>query len=151
MDQQQAVKILQSLADGVDPRTGAVLPQDSLLQDSDVCAALRTAVARLGRACRKAAETVPANAGKPWNTTEDEKALRLAAAGKTISAIAKEHGRTTAGIEARLEFLRDRKQQRGASSFRSSGYKVGSMDERCANCGQSFGEHYNGTCPANRE
>jgi hypothetical protein len=25
--------------------------------------------------------------------------------------------------------------------------KIGTYDERCVNCGSTFGEHYNGRCP----
>ena len=38
-----------------------------------------------------------------------------------------------------------------ASWFKGSDYKPGTMDERCANCGHSFGEHYNGRCPADSD
>lgn len=48
------------------------------------------------------------------------------------------HGRGTVDIYAGY----------AKTSFRSSGYKVGSMDERCATCGNAFGDHYNGRCPA---
>jgi len=151
LDQQRVVNIIESLANGVDPRTGAALGQGHLLQDRDVRAALRAAVTCLRPKRRVAANTFPANAGKPWNQAEDAKLRRLVEAGKTVTEIAQELGRTSPGIEARVDFLRTQKVQQGASSFRGSNYKPGTMDERCSNCGHAFGEHYNGTCPADSE
>lgn len=44
----------------------------------------------------------PANAGKPWTETEEEKLLDEFDSKIPIAEIAKEHGRTKGGIEARL-------------------------------------------------
>ena len=58
------------------------------------------------------------------------------------SLTAPEIGGTRLSIDARLEHLRSHRE------LRSNGYKADTMDEGCANCGQGFGQHYNGACPA---
>jgi hypothetical protein len=126
---------------GVDPRTGAVFPSDSPYHDKDVSGALSEAAACFKTKYRLI-ESASANAGKPWSNAEDEKLLKAVNRGLSAPEIAGELGRTRPGIEARLEHLQSRRQ------FRSNGYKSGTMDEGCANCGQGFGQHYNGTCPA---
>ena len=44
----------------------------------------------------------PANAGKPWTETEEDKLLDEFDSKMSLAEIAKEHGRTKGGIEARL-------------------------------------------------
>ena len=44
----------------------------------------------------------PANAGKPWTETEEDKLLDEFDSKMPLAEIAKEHGRTKGGIEARL-------------------------------------------------
>ena len=46
---------------------------------------------------------IPVRAGVPWTSIEDARLLQAWREGQTVAQIAKEHQRTTAGIEARLE------------------------------------------------
>lgn len=52
---------------------------------------------------------IPRNAGKPWSAAEDERLCRLRDEGKSTAEIAAVHGRTVAGIEARLEAVSQRR------------------------------------------
>jgi hypothetical protein len=105
MDEARAVSIVSALANGVNPATGEIFPADSPYQTADVVRALFL-VTRLLEA--KAAKTrerpaTAGNAGKPWNSDEDQKLLREFDRGVGIADLAHAHGRTPAGIQARLE------------------------------------------------
>lgn len=124
MDDQQALAIVTALANGADPRTGEVFPADSPYQSPDVIRALfaaqRALEARMrppARAQRTGATTSQPssggvtghatpnkpNAGKPWSAEEDKQLLASFDGGKPLADIAREHGRTTGGVRARLE------------------------------------------------
>jgi hypothetical protein len=47
--------------------------------------------------------SAPGNAGKPWSSDEDQRLLQDFERGTSIATLAQNHGRTTAGIQARLE------------------------------------------------
>ena len=102
MDVIRAREILRTLANGVDPTTGELLPEDSVYNAPEVIRALfvileTTAPPRQQDPLR--------NAGKPWNNMEDDKLRDEFAAGMKLSRIAQEHGRTYGAIESRLEHL----------------------------------------------
>jgi hypothetical protein len=105
MDESKALAILSTLANGVNPLTGEVFPSDSPYQTADVVRALFLASSLLeSRAKPKPRTTVlPGNAGKPWSTEEDQKLLQEFDRGATTATLAQTHGRTPAGIQARLE------------------------------------------------
>lgn len=102
MDILKAREIVRTLADGVDPTTGEILPAESVYNSPDIIRALFT----LLEATRP--ETISSsfrNAGKPWTETEDDKLRDEFASKINISDIAKEHGRTYKAIESRLDRL----------------------------------------------
>jgi len=107
MERDNAVKILQTLADGVDPATGEPFPASSPYQRADIVRALYIAVQALGNPGRAKA-SVPQdkpgleNAGRPWSQEEDARLGRAFDAGKTIEVLAEEHKRSRFAIEARL-------------------------------------------------
>jgi hypothetical protein len=105
MDENKALAILSALANGVNPLTGEVFPPDSPYQTTDVVRALFLAASLLeSRAKPKARTTsLPGNAGKPWTSEEDQKLLYEFDRGASVATLAQAHGRTTAGIQARLE------------------------------------------------
>ena len=106
MDIMKAREIIRTFANGIDPTTGEVLPQDSIYNDPEVIRALYTVL--------EATSTIPnlsplRNAGKPWTDIEDEKLRNEFASHMKIADIAKEHGRTYGAIESRLGFLKLKK------------------------------------------
>ena len=109
MDEARALAILSALANGVHPATGEVFPSDSPYQDPDVIRALYVALRRLdgreveGRRRSDNGADRPTNAGKPWTPPEDEALLKAFDSGQPLEALAQQHGRTPAGIRARLE------------------------------------------------
>ena len=72
MDLQRARKILETLADGVDPMTGEVLPEEHVCNRGDAVRAFHYILQKLSDQPEK---KPPENAGKPWTT--DRKSTRL--------------------------------------------------------------------------
>jgi hypothetical protein len=101
MDQDKALRILQALAEGIDPQTGEAFGADSPYQQADVARALYKAVNTLQKSWgpKRAA---PGNAGKAWTAEEDERLLSAFDEGQDIAALAATHGRSRLAIEARL-------------------------------------------------
>ena len=107
MEEAKARDLITALANGVHPVTGELLASESVLQTTEVVRALMCAARALesrgaGRSERSA---LPANAGKPWSGDEDDRLLAAFEAGRTLKEMAELHGRTVAGVEARLERL----------------------------------------------
>ena len=109
MDRQEVIAVLESLANGIDPMTGARIPQDAF-HSADTVRALFAASAFL-----KAAPATPekpqngrtrtttfASAGTPWSADEDARLGQEFDAGMTIAQIALQHGRTSGAITSRL-------------------------------------------------
>lgn len=104
MDIIKAREIIRTLADGVDPTSGEVLPKESVYNSPDVIRALFVVLDATSPA--QAYLNAPyRNAGKPWTDAEDEKLHDEFISKIKISDIAKEHGRTNGAIESRLEHL----------------------------------------------
>lgn len=104
MDEAKAFSIVSALADGINPLTGEVFPEDSPYQSADIVRALFLARATLeARRRSRARNPMPANAGKPWTAEEDTKLLAQFDRGLAVAELAREHARTVAGIQARLE------------------------------------------------
>ena len=105
MESQYALKILNSLANGVHPATGEVFAADSPYQHPDTVRALFEAVRCLEAS---AVSTSTAQDAKPsstfvrWTVEEEERLAAGFDAGKTTSELAKLHNRSRAAIEARL-------------------------------------------------
>jgi hypothetical protein len=111
MEEGKIVAILSALANGVNPVTGEVFPADSPYQQTEVVRALYAALERL-KAAQPAAVAkprprgdMPSNVGKPWSEDEDRRLLTEFDRGRKPAELARELGRTLAGIEARLEKL----------------------------------------------
>jgi len=107
MDYEQALRILQALANGSDPLSGEPFPAASPYQHPDVVRALYQAVRALEAAVaaqkRQANRaTAAGNSGKPWSKEEDERLVTAFDAGKTVDELAVAHGRSRLAIEARL-------------------------------------------------
>jgi hypothetical protein len=106
MDQEKALSILQSLAAGADPFSGAPFPAASIYQHPDVVRALFQAVRALEAALaaqkRHAARPAAGNSGKPWGKDEDEALVAAFDQGRSIDELATAHARSRLAIEARL-------------------------------------------------
>ena len=111
MDESRTVAILSALAHGVNPVTGEVFGSDSPYQQAEVVRALFAALDRFKQSDKtappkstsKSASDKLSNVGKPWSDEEDRKLLTEFDRGCKPFEIARELGRTLAGIEIRLE------------------------------------------------
>lgn len=99
MDIQRAKFIIESLADGVNPITGEILPPSDSCSQTEVCRALHAALALFSEKREKA---LPANAGKPWSDEDDKILVEMYRAGKTQKEICNYFFRTSGSITSRL-------------------------------------------------
>lgn len=108
MEQQQAIRILRALANGIHPATGESFAADSPYQHPDTVRALFAAVGALEAARapdagrRKPPASLPANTGSRWTPEEEERLAQGFDAGRSVEELARELNRTRAAIEARL-------------------------------------------------
>jgi hypothetical protein len=107
MDREQALKILNALANGVHPESGEVFAADSAYQHPETIRALFEAVramegSRPAPAGERKSADVPANTFVRWTPDEEERLAAGFDAGRTSAELAKLHNRSRAAIEARL-------------------------------------------------
>jgi hypothetical protein len=101
MDIKRAKELLGYLADGINPVTGEVLPEEDCCNQADVVRALNAVLRELDKRKSKNKE-LPENVGKPW-TKEDEKILcQMFDAGYTRKELCEYFKRSSGGIAARL-------------------------------------------------
>ena len=105
MEREQAVKILNALANGVHPATGEVFAADSPYQHPDTVRALFEAVRAIESARPVTAQNeerksgdMPANTFVRWTPEEEERLAAAFDAGRTSAELAKLHNRSRAAI-----------------------------------------------------
>jgi hypothetical protein len=102
MTPQEALTLVEVLAAGRDPATGAELPEASPFNQPRVIRALYVATQAMAHWAERQSRPGPGQAGKPWRPEED---ARLAAAydgGTEVAALASAHQRTEGAIRSRL-------------------------------------------------
>lgn len=99
-----AKKIVESLADGVDPDTGEVLSDESPFNNPRIIRALFVASRALDTLAKREhrRRTLPPNAGNAWTSSEDEELLSAFDGGASVKALSTRHGRTGGAIASRL-------------------------------------------------
>ena len=104
MDAAQALAVVRSLANGVDPESGEVFPAESPYQHPLTVRALYEAAAALERIERfdRRKSQMPAKTGEPWSEDEDRKLLASFDAGRALQELATAHERTMGAVRARL-------------------------------------------------
>lgn len=107
MELNRAAQLLRALADGLDPSSGAPLPDDSIYNRPEIIRALHCVLQALQD--RSAAAPV-SNAGRSWRAEEEAQLLHEYDAGLPIDEIARRHGRSAGAIETRLSELGRRDQ-----------------------------------------
>lgn len=93
MEHAQALAIVRSLANGVDPETGEVFPPESTYQRPQVVRALYEAAGALERIERfdRRKQQMPPKTGEPWSEDEDRKLLAAFDAGRALQELAAAH------------------------------------------------------------
>lgn len=100
----EAKKIIESLADGIDPVTGEILSEQSAFNSAQVVRALFVAAKARDRAVTREQRdsSLPDNTGKSWSDEEDNELLAAFDAGISPTVLATKHGRTQGAIASRL-------------------------------------------------
>src|SRR6478735_6696625 len=93
MDAAQALTVVRSLANGVDPESGEVFPPESAYQRPQVVRALYEAASALERIERfeRRKSQMPQKTGEPWTEDEDRKLLAAFDAGRALQELAAAH------------------------------------------------------------
>lgn len=104
MSPSEAKTLLETLANGVDPKTGEVLLEESAFNHPPVIRALFLACGALEHLEKreKRAQALPENAGKPWSDAEDEQLKAAFSSGASAKDLVALHGRTAGAISSRL-------------------------------------------------
>jgi len=109
MELQQARTVIETLAQGIHPVTGALMDADSPYNEPTVIRALFTVARALegsdGKAPQEPAQRrrpAAPNQGKPWAPEDDAKLDAAFAAGADLKPLAQELGRTPFALESRL-------------------------------------------------
>jgi len=103
MDVSRAKEIISALAEGVDPTTGEVLPDDSVCNKGEIVRAFYAVLNNLNE--QKSKKNMPANAGKPWTKEDEDLLVSLYHSGTPKRDICKALQRTESGVAARLVHL----------------------------------------------
>ena len=102
MELNRAKEIISVLAEGIDPTTGEVLPDESVCNKGEVVRAFYTVLDALDRKSKK---NMPVNAGKPWTDEEENRLRELYNRGVSKKEISSQLCRTTGSISSRLARL----------------------------------------------
>lgn len=104
MNPQEAINIIQTLIGGINPLSDEPLSANSLYLNSDIQRALQTAIPALESSIRADIRraNLPINAGKPWNSAEDQELIEAFDNGSSIAILVEQHQRTKGSITSRL-------------------------------------------------
>jgi len=107
MQLEAALPIVRALADGINPVTGELYPDQSPYAEPRALRALYSAVDLMQKEIdrEKRRERLPANFGKPWTADEDASLAAEFDSGAAFIEIARKHLRTQSSIRLRLEKL----------------------------------------------
>lgn len=103
MDIVRAKEIISSLAEGVDPTTGEVLPDNSVCNKGEIVRAFYAILNHLDE--KKPKKNTPANAGKPWTKEDEDLLVSLYRSSTPKREICRALQRTESGVAARLVHL----------------------------------------------
>lgn len=100
----EAKRIIEALANGIDPETGEILPDQNTLNNPHVIRALFVAAKSLEKTAKRTERdnALPSNAGHSWTESEDTELLANFDAENPIKVIAEKHQRPLGAIAARL-------------------------------------------------
>jgi len=101
MDIPETLKIIRTLANGVDPETGKNFDENSTCRKPRVVKALNRAISALVKE-EKREQRKPTNAFRAWTRAEDALVCEEVRRGMDFHDIAKAHNRTLPSIVARL-------------------------------------------------
>jgi len=100
----ETLAIIEALAEGVNPVTGEIFPDQSPYNEPTIIRALFTAGQLLRQQLSQSGslKPLPAKAGRPWDADEDRDLSEEFKANLAIGAMAEKHQRTMGAIQSRL-------------------------------------------------
>ena len=100
----EAFRIIEKLSEGINPLSDEPLTPKSLCLNDDIQRALQVAIPALQARIRwiERQAQLPANAGKPWETEEEESLNTGFDNGDSVETLAERHQRTKGSITSRL-------------------------------------------------
>ena len=104
METSEALRIIEALADGVNPDTGEVFGPESTYQNPQTAKALLAAKSALERVQRseERRRTLPKRAGQPWDEQECLLLIKEFEQGIPVKELASKHQRTVGAIKSQL-------------------------------------------------
>ncbi len=102
MTLEQAVDILKTLANGVDPFTGEVLTDDNVCNRTEFVRAVYFILDELSSRKSRPSKDSPGNAGKPWTKEDDIRLAEMYDQGCTREEMESAFQRTAGSISSRL-------------------------------------------------
>lgn len=102
---ERAKVILRFLAEGADPLTGEVLPEDSVCNKAEIVRAFYCVLDELEAKKPDHPRKPPENAGKPWTKEEDRQLIAMFDEGRSNKEMMSVLGRTKGSIISRLARL----------------------------------------------
>lgn len=104
MKDQEAINIIQTLIEGINPLSDEPLIAKHLCLESDIQRALQTAIPALENQIKvdNRKSRLPANAGNPWTNDEDQQLAEAFDKGDSIALLIETHQRTRGSINSRL-------------------------------------------------
>lgn len=103
MDILRAKEIISALAEGIDPTTGEVLPDNSICNKGEIVRAFYAVLNHLDE--KRPKKNLPANAGKPWSKEDEALLVDLYRSDAPKKDICKALQRTESGVAARFVHL----------------------------------------------
>ena len=102
MDIDRAKEIISALAEGIDPTTGEILPDDSVCNKGDVVRAFYAIIETIDK---KSKRNMPENAGKAWTMEEEQLLIKMYNSGVSKKEMCDAFKRTEVALAARLVHL----------------------------------------------
>lgn len=104
MKDQEAINIIQTIVNGINPLSDEPLAAKHLCLESDIQRALQTAIPALENQIKAEARRakLPANAGTPWTNEEDQQLADAFDNGDSVALLIEKHQRTRGSINSRL-------------------------------------------------
>ena len=102
MEIDRAKELLTILADGINPITGELLPDEDSCNQVEIVRALHSVIMELDNKNKTPTKKYRENSGKPWTAEEENQLIAEYNEGLKVKDIAKIHERSNGAIMARL-------------------------------------------------
>ena len=105
MEIDRAKELLTILADGINPITGELLPDEDSCNQVEIVRALHSVIMELDNKNKSQTKKYRENSGKPWTKEEEKQLIDEYHEGLKVKDMANIHGRSNGAITSRLAKL----------------------------------------------